>query len=93
MYKRQPEPISILTYNEVLMEKVEYMDNGTVAAIGDTTTSMINGTTGEKVDYNYQSRQMTDYAIDKNRVALALTPYDNQSASKLVILDLSLIHI
>ena len=33
------------------------MDNGTVAAIGDTTTSMINGTTGEKVDYNYQSRQ------------------------------------
>ena len=30
------------------MEKVEYMDNGTVAAIGDTTTSMINGTTGEK---------------------------------------------
>ena len=84
-----PEPIAILTYNEVLMEKVEYMDNGTVAAIGDTTTSMINGTTGEKVDYNYQSRQMTDYAIDKNRVALALTPYDNQSASKLVILDSS----
>ena len=69
------------------MEKVEYMDNGTVAAIGDTTTSMINGTTGEKVDYNYQSRQMTDYAIDRNRVALALTPYDNQTASKLVILD------
>ena len=84
-----PEPIAILTYNEVLMEKVEYMDNGTVAAIGDTTTSMINGTTGEKVDYNYQSRQMTDYAIDRNRVALALTPYDNQSASKLVILDSS----
>lgn len=84
-----PEPIAILTYNEVLMEKVEYMDNGTVAVIGDTTTSMINGTTGEKVDYNYQSRQMTDYAIDKNRVALALTPYDNQSASKLVILDSS----
>ena len=69
------------------MEKVEYLDNGTVAAIGDTATSMIDGKTGEKVDYSYQSRQMTDYAIDRNRVALALTPYDNQSASKMVILD------
>ncbi len=82
-----PEPVAVLTYPEVLMEKVEYLDNGTVAAIGDTATSMIDGKTGEKVDYSYQSRQMTDYAIDRNRVALALTPYDNQSASKMVILD------
>ena len=82
-----PEPVAVLTYSEVLLERVEYMANGTVVAIGDTVTGMINGTTGEKVDYQYQSRQMADFAIDRNRVALALTPYDNRSASKLVILD------
>lgn len=82
-----PEPVAVLTYDEVLMEKVVYLNNGTVAAIGDTVTSMINGKTGAKVDYNYQSRKMTNYAVDNNRVALALTPYDNGSAGKVVILD------
>lgn len=82
-----PTPVAVLTYNETLIEKVVYLENGTVAAIGDTVTSMINGTTGEKVDYNYQSRQMTDYAVDRNRVALVLTPYDNKSTNKIVLLD------
>lgn len=80
-------PVAVLTYSEALIEQVIYLEDGTVAAVGDTVTSMINGTTGEKVDYSYQSRRMTDYAVDSDRVALVLTPYDNQSANRIVLLD------
>lgn len=82
-----PTPIAVLTYSEALIEQVIYLQDGTVAAVGDTVTSMINGTTGEKVDYSYQSRRMTDFAVDSDRVALVLTPFDNQSANKIVLLN------
>ena len=50
-------------------------------------TSIINSSTGTKVDYPYSDRQLSGYSIDGDYVALALEPYDSASTNQIVILD------
>lgn len=80
-------PTAVLTYPDVLLTGIAYSPNGTVTAIGDTMASIINGGTGERVDYQYQNRQLSGYSIDGDRTALALEPYDSASANQIIILD------
>ena len=80
-------PTAVLTYPDTLITGIEYNRNGTVVAVGDTMTSIINSSTGTKVDYPYSDRQLSGYSIDGDYVALALEPYDSASTNQIVILD------
>lgn len=80
-------PSAVLTYPDVLLTDIEYSANGTVVAVGDTMTSIINGQSGARVDYPYQNRQLSDHSIDGDYTVLALEPYDSTSANQLVLLD------
>lgn len=80
-------PTAVLTYPDTLITGVEYSDNGTVVAVGDNMASVIHSSTGAKVDYAYQNRQLSGYSIHGDYAALALEPYDSASTNQIVILD------
>lgn len=82
------EPVQpFAAYTENMMLDVYWSSDGTVTAIGDKMTAIINTTTQTKVNYDYQGMQLTAYTVDSGNTALSLTPYDSASSSRLVVLD------
>lgn len=60
--------------------------DGTVSAIGDKMTAVINTATQTKVNYDYQGMQLSAYTVDSGRTVLSLTAFDSATSSRLVVL-------
>lgn len=80
-------PSAVLSYPDVLLTGIEYTSDGTVVAVGDSMTSIIQGDNGARVDYPYQNRQLSGYSVQGGYTALALEPYDSMSANQIILLD------
>jgi hypothetical protein len=74
-------------YSENMMIDAAYCDDGTVVAIGDKLTAVINANKRTKTNFDYQGLQLCAYYVDTGRTALSLSPYKNSSNSRLVVLD------
>ncbi len=74
-------------YTENIMLDVNYCDDGTVVAVGDKLTAVINANQRTKTNFDYQGLQLDAYCVDASRTALSLSPYKDSASSKLVILD------
>lgn len=79
-------PTAVLTYPDTLLTGISYTRSGSVIAVGDNLTSVIQPD-GSKADYAYDNRKLSAYAVDGDEVALALMPYDDSSSNQLVILE------
>lgn len=77
----------VAQYEENMMLDAAYFGNGTVVAVGDRLTAVIQTDIGKKVDYNYEGRQLTAYDINSGKTVLSLSPYQNAADSKLVVLN------
>lgn len=76
-----------VVYTENAMIDVSYSENGTVVAVGDKMTAVINTLTNTKTNFDYQGLQLSAYYTDAGRIALSLSPYTNSGNSRLVVLD------
>ncbi len=74
-------------YTENVMLDVSYSENGTVVAVGDRMTAVINANARTKTNFDYQGLQLSAYAADAGRTVLSLSPYKNAGNSRLVVLD------
>ena len=79
------EPFS--AYTENMMLDVYWSPDGTVSAIGDKMTALINTSAQAKANYDYQGMQLSAYTVDSGRTVLALAPFENATSSVLVVLD------
>ncbi len=74
-------------YSENMMLDVDYCDDGTVVAVGDKLTVVIQANQRTKTNFDYQGLQLSAYCVDASRTVLSLSPYGDCANSKLVILD------
>lgn len=81
------EPFAV--YSENMMLDVGYFADGTVIAVGDKLTSVINTNSRSKVNYDYQGLQLAAYDMDEGRAALSLSTYQDAADSKFVVLGKS----
>ncbi|MBS5622592.1 MAG: hypothetical protein KHW69_06095 [Clostridium sp.] len=73
-------------YTENMMLDSYWSADGTVSAIGDKMTAVINTATQTKVNYDYQGMQLSAYTVDSGRTVLSLTAFDSATSSRLVVL-------
>ncbi len=73
-------------YTENMMLDAYWSPDGTVSAIGDKMTAVINTSAKSKVNYDYQGMQLSAYTVDSGRTALSLTAFDSAASSRLVVL-------
>lgn len=81
------DPFAVYTDN--IMLDVSYCDDGTVVAVGDKLTAVINANQRTKNNFDYQGLQLASYCVDTSRTVLGLTPYKDSASSKIVVLDKS----
>ena len=79
-----PAAETVVTFDSTTLLDVEYCENGSVIAVGDTMLSVVSSD-GEHTDYSFQGQRISAYAVDNGRVLLALMPYENSISSRLVI--------
>lgn len=77
------------TYPGNMIHAVFWDSSSTVAAVGDTGTSVINTASRTKKDFDYNGEQLSAYCFDSGRTALALASYGETSVSNLIVLDQS----
>jgi hypothetical protein len=75
------------SYMENAMLDVSFSENGTVVAVGDKMTAVINTLTKTKTNFDYQGLQLSAYYTDAGRIVLSLSPYKNSGSSRLIVLD------
>ena len=73
-------------YTENMMLDSYWSADGTVSAIGDKMTAVINTAPQTKVNYDYQGMQLSAYTVDSGRTVLSLTAFDSATSSRLVVL-------
>lgn len=79
------EPFAV--YSENMMLDISYSDNGTVTAVGDKMTAVINANGRTKTNFDYQGLRLAAYSMDSGRTALGLSAYGSTGSGKLVVLN------
>ncbi len=74
-------------YSENMMIDAFYGEDGTVVAVGDKMTAIINASSRTKTNFDYQGLLLSAYNVDGGRTALSLSPYANAESARLVVLD------
>lgn len=68
------EPVAKLEFNDNLICKVSFMNNGNIAAVGDSASYLINSNYQDKSEYLYDGKTLTSVAADRyNGFAIALS--------------------
>lgn len=81
------DPVAVVDLGETLYWDVSYGNNGRVIAVGDNKTIFIDDNGQNLTEYSYQGQQVAAYVLEKERVALALVPFQKSSDNTLVVLD------
>ena len=76
-----------LLYPDTLILDVEYCENGTVIAIGDSSASFISGDGSAHTEFSYGSQQLTDYIVDSGRLYLGFSPYSGAQTGTVAVVD------
>lgn len=74
-------------FSENMMLDIAYCDDGTVVAVGDKLTMVINSNQSTKINFDYQGSQLSSYCVDSSRTALSLSPYKDAASGRVVVLD------
>lgn len=72
------------TFENNLILSVTYLNNGSVAVVGEHMTSIISPATGERVDYDYNQRTLASYEAKEDGVLLALSKSNDGRACDVV---------
>ncbi len=80
-----PNAEAVVLFDSCFLMDVEYCENGSVIAVGDSLVSIIDSG-GNRTDYGFNGQKLSSYAIDNGRVVLSLLPYENSTASRLLVI-------
>lgn len=73
------------TGEQVLYSRVQYMDSGTVAALGDTHTRFVNPTGALDTTVTYTDVELIGFSLDDAHVAIVTRPYGSQEGGTAAI--------
>lgn len=74
-------------YTENMMLDVYWSADGTISAIGDKMTAVIQSSGNAKVNYDYQGMQLLAYTVDSGRTVLSLAAFNSAANSRVVVLN------
>ncbi len=80
------KPVAEVNFEDTLLFDVYYCENGNALAVGDSKTVSVRSN-GESREYAYGDRKISAYDFDRDRVLLALSPYDSVTLRQLTVLN------
>lgn len=82
------EPKAVLEFDDNLIYTVSFMDNGSIAVIGDSSASIVKSNYSDKQTASYNKLMLTAYDIDMyNGIALSLSRSGDGRSCNLLYMD------
>ena len=79
------QPVAV--FQENMIFSVSWDDSDRITAVGDTGTCFVDAVRKTKTAYDYNGLRLTSWYSDSGNTALALSPGNDSSQSRLVVLD------